>query len=115
MFALNFFSQHNEELLMNRKKTATIRLGDIRDIYPDNSVVWVTFGSKYGPKRKLYPAFIDKAIAKKMIDLTTNELNHQDPEVSTVAELIKSFEAVYDKKIYDEDIVTVIHFSEIVD
>lgn len=115
MFALNFISHHNEELLVTRKKTATIRLGDIRDMYPENSVVWITFGSKYGPKKKLFPAFVDKALAKRMCDLTTAELNHQDPEITTVEQLIQSFEAVYEKKIYAEDIVTVVHFSEIVE
>ncbi|MBP2659467.1 MAG: hypothetical protein H6Q69_2499, partial [Firmicutes bacterium] len=35
MFALNFLSPHNEKLLMNRKKNVTIRLGDIRDTYPE--------------------------------------------------------------------------------
>ena len=115
MFALNFKSHHNEELLQNRTKTATIRLGDIRDRYPENSIVWITYGSQYAPKKKLYPAFIDKVIVKKMTDLSTAELQHQDPGISTVEQLIGAFQVIYGKNIYAEDLVTVIHFSEIVD
>ena len=115
MVALNFISHHNEELLRERQKTATIRLGDIRDMYPENSVVWVTYGPKYKPKQKLYPAFVDKTLVKRMADLTSDELNHQDPDVHTVEELIRAFETIYEKKIYVEDLVTVIHFSEIVE
>jgi hypothetical protein len=57
VFALNFISPHNEKLLIAREKTATIRLGDLRDIYPENSIVWITLGSKYGPKKKLYQRY----------------------------------------------------------
>ena len=62
MFALNFISPHNEMLLKARHKTATIRPGDIRDIFSENSLVWITFGEKYGPKTKLYQAIIDRAL-----------------------------------------------------
>ena len=65
MFALNFQWPQNEELLIARKKDCTVRLGDIRDSYPENSVVWITVGPKYGPKRKLYNAMIDTAYTKE--------------------------------------------------
>lgn len=114
MFALNFISPHNEKLLIARQKSATIRLGDIRDMYSQNSIVWITFGNKYGPKRKLYEAMIDKAHTKKLCDLTTQELIHQNPAISTVEELIRTFEEIYEKQIHIDDTVTVIHFTEIV-
>lgn len=114
MFALNFISPHNEKLLIARQKSATIRLGDIRDIYSENSIVWITFGNKYGPKKKLYEAIIDKALTKKFCDLTTKELIHQNPAISTVDELIHTFEAIYEKQIHVDDTVTVIHFTEVV-
>ncbi|HWR42053.1 ASCH domain-containing protein [Sporomusa sp.] len=113
MFALNFISPHNEKLLIARQKSATIRLGDIRDTYPENSIVWITFGSKYGPKRKLYKAIVDRALTKKFCDLTTKELTHQNPDITTVDELIRIFESVYEKQIHVDDTVTVIHFSEV--
>ncbi|VBB08989.1 Hypothetical protein LUCI_4275 [Lucifera butyrica] len=114
MFALNFISPHNEKLLTARQKSATIRPGDIRDVYPENSIVWITVGSRYGSKRKLYTAVIDRTIVKKFSDLTTKELTHQNPEIKNVNELIKEFEEIYEKKLDIEDYVTVIHFSEII-
>lgn len=115
MFALNFISPHNEKLLLARQKTATIRLGDIRGTYPENSLVWITFGSKYGPKRKLYQAIVDRTIVKKFSDIKMAELTHQNPELKTVDELISLFETIYEKKIYIDDTVTIIHFSEVVE
>jgi len=115
VFALNFISPHNEKLLIARQKSATIRLGDIRNAYPDGSIVWITFGSKYGPKRKLYKAIVDRAIIKKFSDLTTKELAHQNPEIKTIDQLINLFEVIYERKIDIEDTVTVIHFSEIIE
>ena len=113
MFALNFISSHNEKLLMTREKTATIRLGDVRDVYPESSIVWITFGNKYGQKRKLYQAIIDRALIKKFSDISTEELLHQNPNINTVEELMSLFEEIYERKIYIDDIVTVIHFSEV--
>jgi hypothetical protein len=114
MFALNFLSPHNEKLLLNRQKNVTIRLGDIRETYPENSVVWITVGRKGLNKRKLYAAIIDKAIAKKFSELTTQDLSQQNPDIKTVDELINFFEIVYEKTIHIDDTVTVIYFSEII-
>ncbi len=115
MFALNFISEHNEQLLLSRQKTATIRPGDIRDIYPEHSIVWVTFGQRYGTKKRLYKAVIDRVLTKRYTDLTSMELAHQNPEIKNVEELIRIFEDIYEKQIHIDDIVTVIHFSEIVE
>lgn len=114
MFALNFFSPHNEKLLMNRQKNVTIRLGDIRNTYPENSIVLITVGKKGHSKRTLYEAIIDKAIIKKFSDLTTQDLNQQNPDIKTVDELINLFEIVYEKTIHIDDTVTVVYFSEII-
>ena len=116
MLALNFISSHNKMLLTARQKTATIRLGDVTDAYPENSVVWITYGNKYGPKTKLYSAMIDRTIVKRFSDITTEELKHQNPDLTSVEELIRVFEAIYEKKkIYIDDTVTIIHFSEIIE
>jgi hypothetical protein len=113
VFALNFISPHNEKLLIARQKTATIRPGDLRDTYQENSLVWITFGSKYGPKKQLYRAMIDRVLTKKYSDLTASELAHQNPDIKTVEELIRLFENIYEKQIHIDDVVTVIHFSEV--
>jgi hypothetical protein len=113
MFALNFQSPHHEDLLIARTKNCTIRLGDVRDVYPENSVVWITVGKKLCPKRKLYSAIIDKVYIKHFSQLTPDDLAHQNPEIATVEELISFFEKIYEKSITMDDSVTVIYFSEI--
>ena len=115
MFALNFQWPQNEEMLIARKKDCTVRLGDIREIYPENSVVWVTVGPKYGAKRKLYPAMIDTIYTKEFHALTLNDLRHQSPDINTVEDLRAYFEKKYKQHILPDDIVTVIYFSEIVE
>jgi hypothetical protein len=113
MFALNFQWPNHEELLITRKKNCTVLLGDIREKYPENSVVWITFGKKFSPKTKLYTAIIDKAYTKKFSDLTSHDLDHQNPGIKSVEELIKVFEKLDEKAVGPDDIVTVIYFSEI--
>ncbi len=115
MFALNFQSPYHEDLLITRTKNCTVRLGDLRDTYPENSIVWVTFGKKFKPKKKLYPAIIDKVLIKHFSQLTTEDLAHQNPEIKTVEELISFFEQLYARPITKDDYVSVIYFSEIVE
>ncbi len=113
MFALNFQSPNHEKLLITRQKNCTIRPGDMRNIYPENSVVWITVGEKTKTKRRLYPAMIDRVLIKKFSDLTSHDLDHQNPDIKTVDELLVFFEQIYHKSIHSDDIVTVIYFSEI--
>lgn len=114
MLALNFQSELHEKLLIERKKNYTVRLGDVSNIFVENSVVWVTVGKMYAPKRKLYSAFLDRVKVKQISELTKDDLGHQNPEIKSVEELIAMFEQLYKKTITEEDIVTVISFSEIV-
>lgn len=114
MLALNFQSEQHEKLLVERKKNYTIRPGDLSNIYIENSVVWITVGKKYAPKRKLYTAFLDRVKVKKMSELTRDDLVHQNPDIKSVEELIALFEQIYQKTITEDDDVTVIGFSEIV-
>lgn len=115
MFALNFQSPNHEKLLLSRTKNCTIRLGDIRDSYPESSIVSITFGKKFAPKRKLYSALVDKVCIKKVSQLNHDDLDHQNPEIKSVDELIVFFEKIYERSITPNDIVTVIYFSEIIE
>ncbi|WP_425057826.1 hypothetical protein SCACP_23850 [Sporomusa carbonis] len=115
MFALNFQSPNHEKLLISRQKNCTVRLGDMRSTYPENSIVWITVGKKFETKRKLYPAMIDRVLIKKFSELTTHDLDHQNPEIKSVDELLIFFEKIYQKSISADDIVTVIYFSEIIE
>ena len=113
MFALNFQSANHEKLLMSRTKNCTIRLGDISDSYPVNSIVWITFGKKFSSKRKLYSAIVDKVCIKKFSQLNHGDLDHQNPEIKSIDELIIFFERIYERSITPDDTVTVIYFSEV--
>lgn len=115
MFALNFQAPIHEELLTARKKRCTIRLGDIRDSYPEDSIVWITVGKKMSPKKKLYQAVIDKTILKTFGELNDNDLDHQNPEIKTIEELATFFEKIYEKDFTMDDMVTVIYFSEVLE
>ena len=112
MFALNFEWPQNEMLLLNRQKNCTVRLGDIRDTYKENSVVWITVGKKRQPKKRIYMAMIDAVFTKQFHALSMNDLHNQNPDINTVEELREYFQDKYGKQIRPDDLVTVIHFSE---
>lgn len=114
MFALNFQSPYHREMLLSRTKNCTIRLGDVRDNYPENSIVWITFGNKFRTRQKLYTAIIDKILLKQFSQLTSEDLAHQNPELKSVEELISFFEKLYGGTITLNDHVSVIYFSEVV-
>jgi len=113
MLALNFQSPNHEKLLISRQKNCTVRLGDIRDSYPESSIVWITFGKKFSPKRKLFSAIVDKVCIKKFSQLNHDDLDHQNPEIKSIDELIIYFEKIEERSITLDDTVTVIYFSEI--
>lgn len=113
MFALNFQSEDHEKMLISRTKNCTVRLGDVSSSYPENSIVWVTFGKKLCPKRKLYTAIIDKVYVKHFYQLTVEDLAHQNPDIKTPEDLVSFFEKLYCKTVTLDDKVSVIYFSEI--
>lgn len=115
MFALNFQAEKHEKLLITKKKNCTVRLGDVSGYYPEGSIVWITTGMKFQPKRKLFTAYIDRVQVKTMADLTSKDLGHQNPDINSREELLADFEWIYKKRITLEDTVTVIYFSEIDD
>lgn len=114
MFALNFQSPYHEDLLITRTKNCTIRIGDLSDVYPENSIVWITFGKKFSPRKKLYQAVIDKVFIKQFSQLTAKDLVHQNPGIKSAEELKTFFEQLYSKSLTMEDYVSVIYFSEII-
>lgn len=114
MFALNFQSPHHKDLLLTRTKNCTVRLGDLREIYPEGSIVWVTFGKKFSPRTKMYPAIIDRINIKQFSQLTSEDLVHQNPGIKSAEELRAFFQQLYNRSITMEDYVSVIYFSEII-
>ena len=113
MMALNFRDKKHKKMLIERTKKCTVRLGDVSDAFPENSIVWITTGETGEQKQKLYTAFLDKVRVKTMGTLTAKDLERQNPEISTREALIADFERIYKRRILMEDTVTVIYFTEV--
>jgi hypothetical protein len=113
MYALNFYSEVFAEQLRQGRKTATIRLGDKQDKYRDGQLVWITVGRRFGTRRKIFTAIIDRVEVKKLGEVTPKEIERENPEFRRHEELIKFLSSIYGRPVTLEDTVTVIHFSRV--
>ncbi len=113
MYALNFYSPLVADQLRNRRKTATIRLGDKSAKYKKGMVVQVLVGQRYGPRDKVFDAVIDKVDVKPLMDLSPREIEHDNPEIKRPDELAAFLGQLYNRPVGPEDTVTLIRFSEI--
>src|SRR5690606_5270644 len=77
--ALNFYPTVYQAHLLASQKRCTIRLGDKRDKYREGDIVWVTYGSRFAPRQKLFAAVIDRVTVKRLEELTEEELRAEDP------------------------------------
>ena len=115
LLALNFFSPAFIDQLKRGRKTATIRLGDKSRKYQRGQVVWITVGYQHSPREKIFAAVIDEVDVKRVRELSPRDIEHDNPEFRRLDEL-KSFMAqIYGREIVDEDTVTVVRFSQIVE
>ena len=113
MYALNFYSPIVEGQLRSGRKSATIRLGDKSAKYRKGMVVAVLAGARFSPRRKVFDAVIDKVEVKRLCDLSPNEIEHDNPGIRRVDEMQQFLGTLYNREVFDEDLVTVIRFSEI--
>ena len=114
MYALNFYSPIVADQLRSRRKTATIRLGDKSPKYKKGMVVSVLVGLRYGPREKIFDAVIDKVEVKPLGGLSPREIERENPEIRRTEEMAAFLSQLYNREVTEADIVTVIHFSEIV-
>ena len=114
MYALNFYSPMVADQLRSGRKTATIRLGDKTAKYKKGMVVQVLVGMRYGPREKIFNAVIDKVEVKTLAELSPREIEHDNPEIRRSEEMATFLGQLYNRDVSEDDIVTVIHFSEIV-
>jgi len=114
MYALNFYSPIVADQLRSRRKTATIRLGDKSPKYRKGMVVQVLVGMRYGPREKIFEAVIDKVDVKTLAELSPREIEHDNPEIRRADEMATFLSQLYNREVTEEDTVTVIRFSEIV-
>jgi hypothetical protein len=115
IFVLNFYSPVFIDQLKRGRKTATIRLGDKSKKYTRGQMVWVTVGYRHGPRQKIFSAVVDDVEVKRVSDLSPRDIEHDNPEFRRLDETVRFLEQIYGRKIGEEDTVTVIRFSRIVE
>ena len=115
MQVLNFYSTIFADQLKRGRKTATIRLGDKSHKYCKNQAVLVTIGYQHSPREKIFDAVIDTVEVKRFRDLSPRDIEHDNPEFRRRDETVQFLEKIYTRSIGEEDTVTVIRFSQIVE
>lgn len=113
MFALNFYNDLYGDALRKGRKTATIRLGDKSGKYQPGQLAWVTIGQRFGRRFKLFTAILDAVEVKPIKELTPRDIQRENPEFRTKADVTSLLSRVYDRPITEEDIVTIIYFSPV--
>jgi hypothetical protein len=114
-FALNFYNPAVADQLRTHRKTATIRLGDKSGKYRKGMIVTVLCGARFGQRERIFDAVIDKVEVKRLADLSPREIEHDNPELRRTDELVRFLSQLYNREVGEDDIVTVIRFSKIVD
>ena len=115
MQALNFYSTVFADQMKRGRKTATIRLGDKSSKYRKNQVVLVTVGYQYSPREKLFQAVIDNVDVKRIRELSPRDIEHDNPEFRRHEELVHFLEQIYGREVTQEDTVTVVRFSQVIE
>ena len=115
LYVLNFYSPIFVDQLRTGRKTATIRLGDKSRKYKRGQVVWITIGYRHQPREKIFAAVVDDVEVKKVSELSPRDIEHDNPEFRRREETVAFLEKIYTRSISDDDTVTVIRFSQIVE
>jgi hypothetical protein len=113
MYALNFYSPMVADQLRQKRKTATIRLGDKSAKYKKGMVVQVLVGVRFSVREKIFDAVIDKVEVKTLGELSPREIEHDNPEIRRTEEMASFLGALYNREVSEDDTVTVIRFSQI--
>lgn len=115
IYVLNFYSAVFIDQLKRGRKTATIRLGDKSGKYERGQVVWITVGFRHSPREKIFTAVIDDVEVKPVGELSRRDIEHDNPEFRRLEDETKFLEQIYSRTIAEDDVVTVIRFSQIVE
>ena len=114
MFVLNFYSPVFVDQLKRGRKTATIRLGDKSKKYRKGEVVMITVGFQHSPRERIFEAVIDSVDVKRVDELSRRDIEHDNPEFRRLDEMVHFLEQIYGRPVGEQDVVTVIRFSQIV-
>lgn len=115
LLCLNFYSPLFIDQLKRGRKTATIRLGDKSRKYERGQVVWVTVGHSHSPREKIFSAVIDDVEVTRLGDLSPRDIELDNPEFRRVEETVHFLEQIYSRSVSQDDTVTVIRFSQILE
>lgn len=115
MRALNFYSANYHKQLLSRSKTCTIRLGDKTHKYAESDILWVTVGKRFSQKKRIFTAMLDRVLVKPISQLTMDDLQGENPDLTNVDDLVLFLQSIYKKPIAMTDIVTVVYFSEVIE
>ena len=115
MYVLNFYSPVFIDQLKRGRKTATIRLGDKSMKYRRGQLVWVTVGFRHETREKVFTAVIDDVEVKRVNELSPRDVEHDNPEFRRTEETVHFLEQIYGREIAQDDVVTVIRFSRVVE
>jgi hypothetical protein len=115
LLALNFYSPLFIDQLKRGRKTATIRLGNKSGKYQRSQIVWVTVGSRHSRREKIFSAVIDEVEVKRLSELSPRDIERDNPEFRRVDETRDFLEKIYDRPIEEDAIVTVVHFSQVIE
>ncbi|MFL5782492.1 MAG: ASCH domain-containing protein [Thermoleophilaceae bacterium] len=115
MYVLNFYSPVFVDQLKRGRKTATIRLGDKSKKYHKGEVVLITVGFQHSPREKIFEAVIDAVEVKKVSELSPRDVEHDNPEFRRLEETVHFLEQIYGRAVEQDDTVTVVRFSAIVE
>jgi len=113
MYALNFYSPMVADQLRSGRKSATIRLGDKSNKYKKGMVVQVLCGVRFGARERVFEAVIDKVEVKNLAELSPREIEHDNPEIRRTDEMARFLSQLYNREVSENDMVTVIRFSQI--
>jgi ADP-ribose pyrophosphatase YjhB (NUDIX family) len=113
VYALNFYSPMVADQLRSGRKSATIRLGDKSRKYRKGMIVQVLAGTRFSPRQKIFDAVIDKVEVKTLAELSPREIEHDNPEIRRPEEMAGFLGQLYNREVADDELVTVIRFSEI--
>jgi hypothetical protein len=115
VYVLNFYSPVFVDQLKRGRKTATIRLGDKSSKYRKGEVVLITVGFQHSPREKIFEAVIDAVEVKQVRDLSPRDIEHDNPEFRRLEETVHFLEQIYGREVEEDDTVTIVRFSAIVE
>ena len=115
MYVLNFYSPVFVDQLKRGRKTATIRLGDKSLKYRRGQLVWITVGIPARAAREGLHRRDRRRRDQARARAVPRDIEHDNPEFRRVEDTLHFLEQIYGREIGQDDLVTVIRFSQVIE